>query len=261
MMNKPILLASLSVLLFIWSCSESETTTVTDDGLEITDTKKGEGPEVEVSDYMTMHFTGYLEDGDEFETSYDKHPITIQAGMGQLPIDGWDKGMIGMQAGGKRTLVIPPNLAFGDEGIEGFIPGGENLRVEVELISISKPPKPWGYNEDEVETKESGLQYVIQEEGSGEQPSEGDMISVHYAGFLEDDSLFDSSYLRDQPFEFQVGTGQVISGWDEGLMDMKVGEKRTLIIPSELGYGESGAGESIPPNATLIFDVELLEVE
>lgn len=260
-MNKPILLVILSAIFLVWSCGKTDNTTVTEEGLEITDTEVGEGAEVEVSDYLTIHFTGYLEDGEEFESSYDKEPITIQAGMGQLPIQGWDEGLIGMKTGGKRTLVIPPNLAFGDEGIPGLIPGGENVRMEIELINISSPPEPWGYNDRNLESKESGLQYVVQEEGSGEQPEEGDMITVHYAGFLDDGTLFDSSYLRSQSFEFQVGTGQVIPGWDEGLLDMKVGEKRTLVIPSELGYGESGAGESIPPNATLVFDVELLEIE
>lgn len=260
MMNKPILLAAFSTIFLVWSCGKSDTTIITDEGLEITDTETGEGPEVEVADYLTIHFSGFLESGEQFESSYDHQPITIQAGMGQLPIRGWDEGLIGMKAGGKRTLIIPPNLAFGDEGIEGMIPGGENIRMEIELLSISTPPEPWGYDENDVETKESGLQYVLQDEGNGPQPDQGEMITVHYAGFLDDGTLFDSSYLRDQPFEFQVGVGQVIPGWDEGLLDMKVGEKRTLIIPSELAYGEQGAGGTIPPNATLIFDVELLEI-
>ncbi|MEX0772857.1 MAG: FKBP-type peptidyl-prolyl cis-trans isomerase [Balneolales bacterium] len=260
MMNKLILLAFLSATFLFWSCGKSDTTTITDEGLEITDTQTGEGPEVEVSDYLTIHFAGFLENGEQFESSYDQGPITIQAGMGQLPIQGWDEGLIGMQEGGKRTLIIPPNLAFGDEGIEGFIPGGENLRMEIELLNISTPPEPWGYDENDVETKESGLQYVIQEDGDGEQPEEGNTISVHYSGYLDDGTLFDSSYNRDKPLDFPVGTGRVIPGWDEGLMDMKVGEKRTLIIPSDLAYGETGSGETIPPNATLIFDVELLEI-
>ncbi|MEX0929456.1 MAG: FKBP-type peptidyl-prolyl cis-trans isomerase [Balneolales bacterium] len=260
-MNKPILLILLASVL-VWSCGESETSIITSEGLEIIDTERGEGPEVEVADYLTIHFTGYLESGEEFESSYNQNqPVTIQAGMGQLPIRGWDEGIIGMRVGGKRTLVIPPNLAFGDEGIQGLIPGGEDIRMEVELISISTPPEPWGYNENDIQSKESGLQYVINEEGNGETPESGEMVSVHYAGFLEDGTLFDSSYLRDEPLDFPVGVGQVIPGWDEGLMDMKVGEKRTLIIPSELGYGERGAGETIPPNATLVFDVELLGIE
>jgi FK506-binding protein 14 len=88
-----------------------------------------------------------------------------------------------------------------------------------------------------------------------------DMLSMHYKGTLEDGSEFDSSYSRNEPFKFQLGTGQVIRGWDQGLLDMCVGEKRTLTIPSHLAYGDEGAGEKIPPKATLKFEVECLKIE
>ena len=100
--------------------------------------------------------------------------------------------------------------------------------------------------------------------GTGPQPNAGQTVSVHYTGWLYQDgkkgAKFDSSLDRKQPLNFAVGTGQVIKGWDEGLSTMKVGGKRTLIIPPELGYGARGAGGVIPPNATLMFDVELLGV-
>jgi len=90
----------------------------------------------------------------------------------------------------------------------------------------------------------------------------GDLLSMHYTGTLEKDgSKFDSSLDRGEPFQFQIGVGQVIKGWDEGLTDMCVGEKRKLTIPSDKGYGDKGAGEKIPPGATLVFDVELLKIE
>ncbi|WP_310424211.1 FKBP-type peptidyl-prolyl cis-trans isomerase [Chamaesiphon sp. VAR_48_metabat_135_sub] len=110
-------------------------------------------------------------------------------------------------------------------------------------------------------TTASGLKYVEIAEGTGDTPAKGQTVSVHYTGTLESGKKFDSSRDRNQAFEFQIGEGQVIQGWDEGLSTMKVGGRRKLIIPAELGYGARGAGGVIPPNATLIFDVELLKIK
>ncbi|HEY9798472.1 MAG TPA: FKBP-type peptidyl-prolyl cis-trans isomerase [Leptolyngbyaceae cyanobacterium] len=109
-------------------------------------------------------------------------------------------------------------------------------------------------------TTPSGLKYVEINEGNGATPKTGQTVVVHYTGTLEDGTKFDSSRDRNQPFSFKLGVGQVIKGWDEGLSTMKVGGRRQLIIPPELGYGARGAGGVIPPNAKLIFDVELLRI-
>lgn len=110
----------------------------------------------------------------------------------------------------------------------------------------------------------SGLEYIDEVEGEGSAPTVGKTVQVHYTGWLEENGQpgkkFDSSVDRGQPFSFQLGMGRVIRGWDEGVATMKEGGKRRLIIPPDLGYGARGAGGVIPPNATLIFDVELLRV-
>ena len=110
-------------------------------------------------------------------------------------------------------------------------------------------------------TTASGLQYEDQVVGTGVEAKAGKSVDVHYTGTLKDGKKFDSSVDRGKPFTFKLGAGQVIKGWDEGVAGMKVGGKRTLVIPPDLGYGARGAGGVIPPNATLKFEVELLDVK
>ncbi|MGQ2984130.1 peptidylprolyl isomerase [Flavobacterium sp.] len=111
------------------------------------------------------------------------------------------------------------------------------------------------------EKTESGLRYKMIQKGNGKQAEKGKKVSVHYQGSLENGQVFDSSYKRKQPIDFQLGAGQVIEGWDEGIALLQVGDKARFVIPSHLGYGSRGAGGVIPPDATLIFDVELMEVK
>lgn len=121
---------------------------------------------------------------------------------------------------------------------------------------------PFSLNASEKEIKEtpSGLKYIDLVEGRGSQPKKGQMVWVHYTGWLEDGTKFDSSVDRNEAFSFRIGHGRVIRGWDEGVATMKPGGKRRLIIPARLGYGKRGAGRLIPPNATLTFEIELLHI-
>lgn len=127
-------------------------------------------------------------------------------------------------------------------------------REKGEKMNMEKSP-----GLEKVFTTESGLRIIDLEIGAGESPKKGDKVSVHYTGTLENGEKFDSSLDRGTPFEFYLGLGKVIKGWDEGVATMKVGGKRKLIIPPDLGYGARGAGGVIPPNATLVFEIELLD--
>jgi peptidylprolyl isomerase len=129
-------------------------------------------------------------------------------------------------------------------------------------LKATKPTQPKG---PDMITTESGLKYVDTVVGTGAAPQQGQTCSVHYTGWLSDQGQrgkkFDSSLDRGQPLAIPIGVGRVIKGWDEGILSMKVGGKRTLYIPAALGYGTRGAGGVIPPNAELIFDVELMGIQ
>jgi peptidylprolyl isomerase len=221
-----------------------------------TDTQLGEGAEAQAGQTVIVHYTGWLYDasasdnkGTKFDSSLDRNdPFSFPLGGGRV-IKGWDIGVAGMKEGGLRTLVIPPEMGYGSRGAGGVIPPDATLVFEVKLLKVIRT--------DMINTKV----------GEGDEAKVGQTVIVHYTGWLFDKNApenkgikFDSSRDRDEPFDFPLGQGHVIQGWDEGVQGMKVGGQRTLVIPPEMGYGRQGAGGVIPPNATLVFEVELLEV-
>jgi len=222
--------------------------------VEIEDLEVGQGAEVAPGDFVKVHYTGWLytdgEKGEQFDSSRDRdEPFVFQLGKGQV-IKGWDQGLAGMRVGGKRRLIVPPELGYGDRGTPN-IPGGATLLFEVEVLDVPE------------------VQIETLTEGEGPAVADGDVIKVHYTGWLRGEDgqkgeKVDSSLDRNRLFTVKVGAGKVIPGWEKGLLGMKPGEHRRLIIPPELAYGSRGARKGseyrIPPGATLIFEIELVEI-
>ncbi len=239
--------------------AESEFT-ATESGLKIADLTVGSGDAPAAGDMVTVEYGIWLADGRRFVASSVDLGVPFDFVMGSSQIfPGWNEGMETMAVGGRRQLIIPPDLALGEAGVPGLIPPNATLIMEVELLAAAPQAKPTAVEESDYTTTDSGLKYIDLVEGDGESPEAGQTVVVHYTGWLEDGSIFDSSVDRGQPFDFVLGQGMVIPGWDEGVADMRVGGKRQLVIPPELAYGDSGGGP-IPPGSTLIFEVELLEI-
>ena len=237
----------------------------TQSGLQYEDTVVGEGAEAKSGQDVSVHYTGWLykdgQKGAKFDSSLDRgEPFEFELDGGMV-IRGWDEGVQGMKVGGTRVLVIPPQLGYGARGAGGVIPPNATLMFEVELLGVSGGSEPLVLD---LSQTGSGLQYHDAVVGDGTVAAAGKRVTVHYTGWLYKDGQrgrkFDSSKDRNDPFRFNLGGGEVIPGWDEGVQGMAVGGRRWLVIPPELAYGAYGAGGVIPPHATLIFEVELLAV-
>ena len=236
---------------------EEGTLTTTNSGLQYEIIKLGDGEKPQATDKVEVHYHGTLEDGTVFDSSVERGQ-TITLPLNRV-IKGWTEGLQLMPVGSKFKFIIPPDLGYGSRDM-GTIPPSSTLIFEVELFNIQKPFVDTDFSLPAEEIKlESGLRYLDHIEGEGESVIEKNTVFVHYSGYLADGTKFDSSHDKGQPFSFTLGAGRVIQGWDQGIVGMKIGGKRTLIIPPNLGYGERGAGGVIPPNATLMFEVELID--
>ena len=186
----------------------------------------------------------------------DKHTVFGKVIEGQDVVDAIEQGdeikKVSILRQGENAEAFNAVESFRQfEGAARAREEQAKKQAEQELEEIAA-----GFNKTE-----SGLRYQIINHGEGKQAEKGKTVSVHYKGMLANGKVFDSSYSRNQPIEFPLGMGQVIPGWDEGISLLKVGDKARLVIPSHLGYGASGAGGVIPPNAVLVFDVELMDVK
>lgn len=234
--------------------------TDTDEGLRFFILQSGSGEMPVDKGTASFHFSGWLEDGTAIGSSYHGgQPLSITIGREEI-MPGWDLALAQMQVGEKTQFIMPPELGLGADGSPPVIPPDTTLIFEFELLAVNDPPPPpTEVDEADYIVTESGLKYVILEEGDGEMAEAGQTVVLNYRGWLEDGFQFDNSYDRGVPFEFPLGQGSVIPGWDEGVAQLSVGDKAQFVIPSDLAYGPTGSG-TIPPDSTLIFEVEFLEI-
>ncbi len=253
-----ILLIILALLTTVLLKKEQKVYT-TDSGLKYEIITEGTGASPTADDSVTVHYEGTLMDGTKFDSSYDRGE-TITFPLNRV-IKGWTEGVQLMKEGAKYKFTIPSELAYGEQG-GGPIPPNSDLIFIVELFKVEidegKEFLEENKGKDGVKVTDSGLQYKVLLEGTGNSPSATDRVTVHYEGTLIDGTKFDSSYDRGEPIDF--GLNQVIRGWTEGVQLMKEGSKYKFFIPSDLAYGPQGSPGAIPPNATLIFTVELIRV-
>ncbi|KAM9345976.1 peptidyl-prolyl cis-trans isomerase FKBP10-like [Symphorus nematophorus] len=205
--------------------------------------------EVQTEDFIRYHFNGsFYADGKKFDSSHDRGKAFIsQVGLGRL-ITGMDRGLQGMCVNERRRITIPPHLAYGSIGTGGVIPPDAVLVYDVLLLDI------WNAD-DKVQIR------TLSKPASCRRTTvASDFVRYHYNGTLLSGAAFDSSYSRNTTYDTYLGKGHLIKGMDEGLLGMCVGERRIIIVPPFLGYGENGSGTKIPPQATLVFEVLLVDV-
>lgn len=237
----------------------------------IDDVVVGDGALVSAEDTVEVQYVGMLTDSTEFDSSWDRgEPATFPlSGV----IAGWGEGLVGMAEGGRRTLVIPAEKGYGEQGSPPTIPPGATLVFVVDLISIDKPA-PAGVEltsvsddltaKPEVEVApadEAPAEVVVEDvvtgDGAAVVAADDPRVEVHYVGLLTDGTEFESSWEAEP---VQANLSQVIPGWRDGLDGMQVGGRRALVIPASQAYGDTGAAPAIPPGATLVFVIDLISL-
>jgi FKBP-type peptidyl-prolyl cis-trans isomerase FkpA len=249
-------------------------------GLYYTVSSEGSGENGKAGQKYSVNYTGKLLNGNKFDSNVDSGfhhttPFEVEVGKARV-IKGWDEGLLLFKKGAKATLYIPSHLAYGSQDRSPQIPANSILIFDVEVLDIQTPVNQaetddkllkdyFAKNNIKAEKTPSGLYYSISQQGLGNNAKPGNKVTMNYTGKTLDGKVFDSntdpSKGHVQPFTFTLGQGQVIKGWDEGVQFLKLGSRGTLYIPSALAYGERGAGGAIPPNAVLIFDVEVTGID
>ncbi len=268
-------LLAVIILLTIGGCSQKPNVVTLKSGLRYVEDTVGTGSAAKKGDLLTINFTGWIiKDSSDLYKDWDKDTSKTKFRIattrirnipfkflldGQSFINGSDEGIEGMKVGGTRTIIIPSRLAYGPMGM-GPIPPNSNLKLQVQLVSAKQPviAKEWNVDSTKLKTTKDGLKYAIIQKGTGPDVTDGNIVTVNYTGYLINGEKFDSSIERDEPFSFKVGAHTVIDGWEEGVKLMNKGAKARFVIPPSLAYGNRAIGK-IPPNSTVIFDVEVLD--
>jgi FKBP-type peptidyl-prolyl cis-trans isomerase len=257
-------------------------------GIYIIESVPGTGLKIDSGCMVNLHFSVSLVDGKQIFSSMDRpEPLKFQYGQ-KFDTPGLEEAVGTMKKGTKARVIVPSAMAFGETGRGNIVPPYSTLIYDLEIVDVQTKAD---YEKSQVEAKKkeaqkmeeakkdesalrqkylqdnkitvkptpSGLYYIEKAKGTGTQAAPGKKVKVHYTGTLLNGTKFDSSRDRSEPFEFTLGKGQVIKGWDEGIAMMKKGGKAMLISPSSIGYGERDMGQ-IPPYSTLVFDVELIDV-
>ena len=250
--------------------------TKTASGMYYSIKKEGTGSAAQPGNVMSMFYTGKLLNGTVFDTNQDstfhhQDALKVELGKGRV-IKGWDEGLAYLKKGSVATLYIPSLLAYGARD-RGPIPANSVLVFDVTVSDIQTQAEIddklmqeyFTTNKIKATKTASGLYYTVKKKGKGVNAKEGQTVTVNYTGKTLDgkpfDSNVDTSFHHTEPFKFELGKGHVIRGWDEGIALFNKGTSGTLYIPSQMGYGSQGQGRKIPPNAILVFDVELTDMK
>jgi len=234
----------------------------TTSGLKYIIIEEGYGMYPRDNDLLLVDYTGFLSSGKIFDSSVRKDkPFKFSLGDEKI-LKGWDEGLRKIGEGGMIKLIIPPHLAYGENGFKNIVPPNETLVFDILLMEV-KPEiivEPFDIEGKQIVKTESGLEFIIVEQGIGEKPDTNNIVTVHYTGYFKNGEMFDSSVKRDEPIRFPLGINAVIQGWEEALFMMQEGTKARIIVPYKLGYGKNGNPPVIPRKTDLIFDIELLNV-
>jgi FKBP-type peptidyl-prolyl cis-trans isomerase FkpA len=259
-------------------------------GIYIIESAAGQGIKIDSGCMVKLHFAVSTTDGKQIFSSMDRpEPLKFQFGQ-KFDTPGLEEAVATMKKGSKVKVIVPSNMAFGEMGRGNIVPPYATLIYDVEIVDIQtkadyekeqsdlkkkEAQKQETAKKDEsmlrqkylqdhnitVKPTASGLYYIEKAKGTGAQAAPGKKVKVHYTGTLLNGTKFDSSRDKNEPWEFTLGKSQAIQGFDEGFSMMKKGGKAIFIIPSSIAYGERDMGEKIPPYSTLVFDVELIDVQ